>query len=131
MKKILSKRSFMFLSILIFVLIFSTACSNENEDLLEDFNNSIWRSNSEAIEFSIVNNTININQVIKPDMDPEDFNLDGFDQYKDILGLHENMSIKRTGKNLRIYNNDKLDLEFKIISENEIEDKDGNIFNKR
>lgn len=131
MKKILSKRSFMFLSILIFVLIFSTACSNENEDLLEDFNNSIWRSNSEAIEFSIVHNTININQVIKPDMDPEDFNLDGFDQYKDILGLHENISIKRRDKNLKIYNNDELDLEFKIISENELEDGDGNIFKRR
>lgn len=131
MKKIFGKRNIIFLSILVLTFIFSTACSNDTANVLSEFEKTTWETGLNSIYFSIDDNSMKISIKANADSKPSDFKLDNFNSDKYIIGQHDNISIEKTDENIRIYNDDELDLEFKIISESELEDKDGNIFKKK
>lgn len=131
MKQIFGKRNLIFLSILVLTFIFSTACSNDTSNVLSEFEKTTWETGPNSIYFSIDDNSMKISIKANADSEPSDFDLDNFDYDKYIIGQHDNISIEKTDENIRIYNDDELDLEFKIISESELEDKDGNIFKKK
>lgn len=118
--------------IVFFILILTTACTNnKTEDVLNNFENTVWQTKPNAIYFEVFYDSMVMDIDVIPSTTPADIDLDNFDPDKYISGHHKNIFIEKTGKNLKIYNDDELDLEFKIISENELEDKDGNVFTKQ
>lgn len=122
----LSKKILLFLCFII--LAFGVACSNK--DITKEFSNTIWESSDKVLALTFSDDSLTVDINIKPDIDETD--IEKAKKYEDIysMGTHENIKVKNNDNNIKIFNNDELNLEFEIISENEIKDKDDNVFNK-
>lgn len=133
--KYLIKKNSLLIIFIICLLFLVTSCSknsDETKDISDEFENTTWETGKHSMYLRFYPNAVDVNIKVTPDMEPSDIDLDNFDLDKYIMGLHENIFIEKHGKDIiKIYNDNDLNLEFKIISDNEMKDSDGNIFKKR
>lgn len=123
----LSKKTLLFLCLIIFSL--SVACSNKN--ITEEFSNTTWESSDKLLALKFTSDSLSIDINVKPDINMTD--IEKGKKYEDIydMGAHKNVKVEKNDNNIKIFNKDGLNLEFEIISESEIKDKDNNVFNKK
>lgn len=127
MLKLADKRIVLILCIIIISL--GAACSKE--DITGGFANTRWVSSDNVFVLEFIDKTLVIKDGnIKPDMDGKDF--EKYENYKDLyeVGTYEKVRVEKDGDNIKVSNKDGLDLEFESISDDEVKDKEGNIFKK-
>ncbi|MBU3192452.1 hypothetical protein [Clostridium algidicarnis] len=123
----LSKKTLLFLCLIIFSL--SVACSNKN--ITEEFSNTTWESSDKLLALKFTSDSLSIDINVKPDINETD--IEKGKKYEEIydMGTHKNVKVEKNDNNIKIFNKDGLNLEFEIISESEIKDKDNNVFKKK
>ncbi|WP_029451230.1 hypothetical protein [Clostridium algidicarnis] len=123
----LSKKTLLFLCLII--LSFSVACSNKN--ITEEFSNTTWESSDKLLALKFTSDSLSIDINVKPNINETD--IEKGKKYEEIydMGTHKNVKVEKNDNNIKIFNKDGLNLEFEIISESEIKDKDNNVFNKK
>ncbi|MBU3206475.1 hypothetical protein [Clostridium algidicarnis] len=123
----LSKKTLLFLCLIIFSL--SVACSNKN--ITKEFSNTTWESSDKLLALKFTSDSLSIDINVKPDINETD--IEKGKKYEEIydMGAHKNVKVEKNDNNIKIFNKDGLSLEFEIISESEIKDKDNNVFKKK
>lgn len=128
MLKLADKKILLILCLIIISL--GVACSKE--DITEEFTNTRWVSSDNVFVLEFADKTLIIeDENVKLDMDEKDF--EKYESYKDIyeIGVYEKVKVEKDGDNIKISNKDGLDLEFESISDDEVKDKEGNIFKRQ
>lgn len=123
----LNKKALLFLCLIIFSL--SVACSNKN--ITEEFSNTTWESSDKLLALKFTSDSLSIDINVKPDINETD--IEKGKKYEEIydMGTHKNVKVEKNDNNIKIFNKDGLNLEFEIISESEIKDKDNNVFKNK
>lgn len=137
----LNRKALLFLCLIIFSL--SVACSNktiteessntnkESSNTTKEFSNTTWESSDKLLALKFTSDSLSIDINVKPDINETD--IEKGKKYEEIydMGTHKNVKVEKNDNNIKIFNKDGLNLEFEIISESEIKDKDNNVFNKK
>ncbi|MBU3204381.1 hypothetical protein [Clostridium algidicarnis] len=123
----LNKKTLLFLCLIIFSL--SVACSNKN--ITEEFSNTTWESSDKLLALKFTSDSLSIDINVKPNINETD--IEKGKKYEELydMGTHKNVKVEKNDNNIKIFNKDGLNLEFEIISESEIKDKDNNVFKKK
>lgn len=122
---------------MICLLVVATSCSNdanEIKDVTSEFENTTWKTGKNSIYLRFDYNEVAINVEVTPETEPSDLNenLDNFNSDKYIIGYHKNVTVEKHGKDtIKIFNDEDLDLEFEMISDNEMKDSNENILKKK
>lgn len=114
--------------ILVLILSFSlSACQRENQVINKDFNNSMWKDDSESTTLLFIENYLLVSsEEVKKDMEFEDLKDIKYEnaKYKDIqIVLNDNL--------IEIRDEEGLIMEFEKLSDDKMKDRHGTVFEKR